>query len=263
MAPVSTRGVILRTYRIGETSKVVVCYTRDYGKVRLVAKGARKIGSRFGAALEPMMVSGVVFYLKEARDLHLLTAADIERDDVALRRDPVRMAYGSALVELVDRLVPEREPVPGLGEALEAGLRAAARAPEEDLDALLWRFAMAIARRLGYEPRTDRCVVCDGPPGTEPRFSPRLGGAVCPECMSCGAAEGAARGEVAVLALRLARGERIGSAGLPASLRDKVTDVLLSFLESHTDRRLELRSLGFLSQIRRMEQRSRKTEGPS
>ena len=61
MALVKSRGVVLRTYKLGETSKVVVCYTERYGKVRLVAKGARKGGGRFGAALEPLMVSGVVF----------------------------------------------------------------------------------------------------------------------------------------------------------------------------------------------------------
>ncbi len=263
MAPVSSRGVVLRTYRLGETSKVVVCYTRDYGKVRLVAKGARKGGSRFGAALEPMMVSGVVFYLKEGRDLHLLSSADIEHDEAALRRDPVRMAYASALVELVDRLVPDGEPVRGLEEALEAGLRAAADAPEEDLDALLWRFAMALARRLGYEPQTGSCVVCGGPPGVGPGFSPLLGGAVCPECLRNGRAEGAAGGDVAALALDLARGERVHSIGLEAPLRDDVTDVLLSFLESHTDRRLKLRSLDFMAQLRRMNHRTNGTEGPS
>jgi DNA repair protein RecO (recombination protein O) len=260
---VTSRGVVLRTYRIGETSKVVVCYTRDYGKVRLVAKGARKMGSRFGAALEPMMVSGVVFYLKEGRDLHLLSSADIECDEAPLRRDALRMAYGSALVELVDRIVPEGEPVPGLEEALEAGLSAAARAPEGDLDALFWRFAASLARRLGYEPQTGRCVACGEPPGDAPGFSPLLGGAVCDRCIDGGLAEGAVCGEAAALMLRLARGERVRSAGVAAPLRDEVTDVLLIFLESHTDRRLNLRSLGFLAQLRRSDHPTNRTKGPA
>ncbi|MBD3367364.1 MAG: DNA repair protein RecO [Candidatus Eisenbacteria bacterium] len=261
MAPVTSRGVVLRTYTIGETSKVVVCYTRDYGKVRLVAKGARKGGSRFGAALEPMMVSGVVFYLKEGRDLHLLSSADIEHEEAPLRRDAVRMAYGSVLVELVDRLVPELEPVPGLEGALEAGLSAAASAPEGDLDALIWRFTMALARRLGYEPQTGRCVVCGREPGDAPGFSPLLGGAVCGTCLGGRRAEGAARGNVAEIMLRLSRGEPVRSEGLAAPLRDEVTEVLLSFLESHTDRRLKLRSLGFLAQLRRMDHKSKGTKG--
>jgi DNA repair protein RecO (recombination protein O) len=210
-----------------------------------------------------MMVSGVVFYLKERRDLHLLSSADIERDEAPLRRDPVRMAYGAALVELVDRLVPEQEPVTGLEEALETGLSAAARAPEGDLDALLWRFTMALARRLGYEPQTGRCVVCEREAGRRAGFSPRLGGAVCERCLLDRRADGAARGRAAELALLLARGEPIRSAGLAPPLRDEVTGVLLSFLESHTDRRLALRSLDFLAQLRRMEHPTEETEGPS
>lgn len=261
MAPVTSRAVVLRTYTIGETSKVVVCYTHDYGKVRLVAKGARKGGSRFGAALEPMMVSGVVFYLKEGRDLHLVSSAEIVRDEPELRRNVVRMAYGGALVELVDRLVPERESDPGLEEMLEAALSLAATAPEDDLDAVLWRFAMALAGRLGYGPRTGRCVVCSGEVGEEPGFAPLLGGAVCAACLEGGAADGAARGRTAALVSALVGGAHVGSEGLPASLRDDVTDVILSFLESHTDRRLALRSLTFLQEVRRTEHPPGGTKG--
>ena len=47
MAPVKSRAIVLRSYRLRETSRVVVCYTRDYGKVRLVAKGVRKLAVVF------------------------------------------------------------------------------------------------------------------------------------------------------------------------------------------------------------------------
>jgi DNA repair protein RecO (recombination protein O) len=152
MALVKSRAISLRTYRLGETSKVVVCYTRDYGKVKLVAKGARKGGGRLGAALEPMVVSGVVFYLKQTRDLNLVSQAEIERQWPELRRDVVRMAYAGAALELTDALVSGREPDPALFDQLESMLEKAATVPESLLDVALWTFELSLAAALGYSP---------------------------------------------------------------------------------------------------------------
>ncbi len=100
MALVKSRAISLKNYRLGETSKVVVCYTRDYGKVRLVAKGARKGGGRLGAALEPTQVSGVVFYLRQERDLLFVSQAEVERQWPELqtrrRADGVRRCRAGA-----------------------------------------------------------------------------------------------------------------------------------------------------------------------
>ena len=87
MALVKSRGLVLKVHPLGETSKVVVCYTRDHGKVRLLAKGGRKGGSRLGASLEPFVVSGVVFYMRQGRELSLVSQADIESGFPGLRRD--------------------------------------------------------------------------------------------------------------------------------------------------------------------------------
>ena len=76
MALVRSEGVVLKTYPLGDTSRIVVAYTREHGLVRLVAKGARKTPSRFGFALEPLSRSRFVFYLKADRDLQLLSQAD-------------------------------------------------------------------------------------------------------------------------------------------------------------------------------------------
>ena len=51
---VQTEGLVLRNFRMSESSKVVIVYTRNFGKVRLVAKGARRPKSKFGASLEPL-----------------------------------------------------------------------------------------------------------------------------------------------------------------------------------------------------------------
>src|SRR5437867_8218590 len=76
MAIVTGEGIVLKTHALGETSRIVVVYTREHGLVKLVAKGARKTPSRFGFALEPLTRGRYVFYFKPDRDLHLLSQAD-------------------------------------------------------------------------------------------------------------------------------------------------------------------------------------------
>jgi len=301
MALVTSRAIVLKDHRLGETSKVVVCYTRDYGKVRLVAKGVRKGGSRFGAALEPLMVSGVVFYLREGRDLSLVSQASIEREFPELRRDVVRMAMGGAVVELLERLLPDHEPDGGLYELTERTLETMSEAPLHALDVVLWRFMLEVACRLGYQPELSRCVRCGaagcgGPVGGSDRgreaheddadesagwagFSPDLGGLVCDRCVSRGELDVPlpVGSEAAVLPVLAGEdGERLAAAGVsegavtgvsegvltlagrsisPAA-RDDITRALGSFLEMHAGRSMRLKSLGFLAQVRRLEEPS-------
>lgn len=258
MALVKSRAIVLRTYVLGETSKVVVCYTRDHGKVRLVAKGARKGGGKFGAALEPFTVSGVVFYLRPERGLSLVSEADIVRDHPAIRRDVIRQSYAGAVVELVDLLVAEHTPDPALYDLVERTLEVMARSPDEGLDPALWRFEIRLASALGYAPELESCVSCGRPAGDGASFSPGLGGTVCGRC-GAGGGRGWVGGGVIDVLRRLARTEdEITDVGDVD--RDEVGKVLTELLATHAERRITLKSMRFLAQVRRLE-RSRGEPG--
>src|SRR5436309_223798 len=77
MAIVQTEALVVRSYRLGETSLIVSLFTRDHGLLRCVAKGARGPKSRFGASLEPGVRVSAVPYRKLTRDLQLLSKTDI------------------------------------------------------------------------------------------------------------------------------------------------------------------------------------------
>src|SRR5437773_7733248 len=98
-------GIVIKTYALGDTSRIVVVYMREHGLLKLVAKGARKAPSRFGFALEPLSRSRFVFYLKTDRDLHLLSQAETLVPTGSSLGDLVRLAHGQAALELLDRLV--------------------------------------------------------------------------------------------------------------------------------------------------------------
>src|SRR5436190_69488 len=105
MALVRSEGIVLKTHALGDTSRIVVAYTRDFGLLKLVAKGARKAPSRFGFALEPLSRSSFVFYLKNDRDLHLLSKADTVQPIGSTLGDLTRLAHAQAAAEVIDRLV--------------------------------------------------------------------------------------------------------------------------------------------------------------
>src|SRR5258708_11286686 len=127
MASVPSEGIVLKVHALGDTSRIVVAYTRDLGLRKFVAKGARKTPSRFGFALEPLSRSLFVFYLKPDRDLHLLSKADVIDPLGSRLADIARLAHAQAALELVDRLVWGEEPHPELFDLLRQALEAHAR----------------------------------------------------------------------------------------------------------------------------------------
>ena len=70
---VKTRGIVLRSRRMGETSRMATLYTEDFGKLTVTAKGARRIKSKFGSALELMAEVQAVCYIRDTRNLQTLS----------------------------------------------------------------------------------------------------------------------------------------------------------------------------------------------
>jgi DNA repair protein RecO (recombination protein O) len=105
----TTDALILRTYKLGESDRIVVFLTRDRGKKRGVAKNARQSRRRFGGALEPLTCGRVGYFERERRDL-------VRLDYVEQRRSPLSAADGDALgyveyfAELIDEWAQESDP---------------------------------------------------------------------------------------------------------------------------------------------------------
>ena len=103
-------SIILKTYPLGEADRIVAFFSRDHGKVRGVANGARRMKNRFGASLEPLAHSRIQFFEKENRDLVRIQSADLLDSPMKLFQDYDRAVCAGRIVELVDRFLPEREP---------------------------------------------------------------------------------------------------------------------------------------------------------
>ena len=103
-------SIILKTYPLGEADRIVAFFSRDRGKMRGVANGARRIKNRFGASLEPLAHSRIQFFEKENRDLVRIQSADLLDSPMKLFQDYDRAVCAGRMVQLVDRFLPEHEP---------------------------------------------------------------------------------------------------------------------------------------------------------
>jgi DNA repair protein RecO (recombination protein O) len=100
------RGVVLRTYKLGEADRIVVLLTPGHGKVRAVAKGIRRTKSRIGGRLEPL--SHVELLLYEGRELDIVSQAETIEPWRVFHEDLSCLAQGLAMAEAAEQLAQER-----------------------------------------------------------------------------------------------------------------------------------------------------------
>lgn len=226
-------GIVLRTHKFGEADRVVVMLTRDHGKVRAVARGVRKTKSSIGARLEPM--SHVDVSLRTGRELDTVGEVRLVESLPNVRGDLARVQQGLSMVEAVDKMTPDREPVPVLFEMLVRGLRTLESDPSP---LVLGAFFLRLLATEGHAPNLDQCVRCGA---SEARFAFDLddGGLVCPACGRGRSVSGAA-----IEVMRAILGGRVREAleagATPAA--GEVNALAMDAMEHHLERRL--RSLG-------------------
>lgn len=156
---VSTEAVVLRARKFSDTSKIVVLYTKEFGKLSVIAKGARDRRSKFGSSLEPMSCVSAVFYKKEHRELHLLSKCELVRtlQHVGDRID--RMATAIGIIELVEAVAHDEERNEPLFALLVQSLEAVNGATKNAQNALYY-FEMRLSGILGFAPNFMACLQC-------------------------------------------------------------------------------------------------------
>lgn len=159
MGLVETEAVVLRVYPLAEADKIVVCLTRSAGVVRAVAKGARRLKSRFGAGLEPFTLLALSYYEKEGRELVTLRQTEIQRSYFKLSERAETVAALSYLSELVLEFAPPHEPNEKLFRMVKASLEAVPQGLA-NLNPLLRYFEVWTLKLGGFLPELKRCAEC-------------------------------------------------------------------------------------------------------
>jgi DNA repair protein RecO (recombination protein O) len=187
MGHVESEAIVLRTYNLAEADKIVVCLTRKAGLVRAVARGARRLRSKYGAGLEPYTVIALSFYEKEGRELVSVRDAEILRSYFHLSKSAEMMTALAYMSELVLGFAPPHEPNEKLFRMVSACLETLAQAPE-GAQAVTRYFEIWLLKLAGFFPNLHACADCGR----------RVGGATgiyldveCrPRCFACSNGQG-------------------------------------------------------------------------
>jgi len=230
-------AVVLRRIDFGEADRVLVLFTRERGKLPVVAKGVRRMSSRMAGHLELFTQSELM--LAKGANLDVVTQAETRNPFRALREDLTRTSTAYLIAELADALTEEAIEQPELYDLLTATLRAVGASDDPRLVAA--HYQLHLLDVAGFRPVLMRCVGCDAElaPGKN-AFSAFLGGALCP---ACGPAEPSSR-PIATDVLKVLR--NLQRAGRPGSVVFRVPEVtmrevertLRELTERHTERRL-------------------------
>jgi DNA repair protein RecO (recombination protein O) len=229
-------AIVLKGMDLGEADRVVTLYTRYFGKLRAIAKGARRPTSRLAGHVEPL--AHATFQLAKGRELDVVTQAETKETYRGLRETLVETAAGWYVAELVDRFTVDRVPSAPTFDLLATALRHLDRGQPAGL-VCRW-FDLHLLDRAGFRPELFRCVHCTLLLDERDHlFSPMGGGVLCARCRAD--AEGAV-GVITVRALKslryLLRSEFAQAAQLriDAALALELERHLRSFLHVVLDR---------------------------
>jgi DNA repair protein RecO (recombination protein O) len=248
MALGKSAAVVIGSFDLGESDRVVTFYAREHGKVRGVAKASRRMRSRFGGALELFTLGELVFFDTGRSELVRVDHFDVLEPFAALRVDLERLGQAAWIVECVGRLTAERDPHAALYGLLTRALRALAGAATPTRVAVC--FGVRCLDALGHRPRLDRCVECGR---SYPFARPALdeGGVVCEACaaQAPGATAISPAAVGALSRLRAARWEEALAQPL-----GRIEAELRAALEAHMTRLIgqPTRTAKFLREVRRL-----------
>lgn len=243
-----TEGVIIRRSDIGETDRILTVYTPGRGKLRLVAKGVRRPGSRLAGHVE--LLSHSTFLIARARSLDIVTQAQTLRAFTELRQDLEYIGWGCHLAELVDRMTPEESENFPVFQLLLQALDQLDRG--KNPEPVARAFELHLLSYLGYRPQVFRCVNCDRE--LEQRahaFSTTLGGVLCPECRGQDSRARPLSWET-LKALRFLQRSGLNEVDhilLANGCRAEIEDLLYRYVRSIVEH--DLNSAGFLEALRR------------
>ncbi len=151
-------SIVIRSYRVGEADKIVVFFTLERGKLRGIAKGARRTRSRHGGSLEIGNEVELTYFEKEGRELVSVDRCDIVRSRFSELGEPILAATLAYFLDLVDSFAPEHDPNVRLYRLLRASIGSLTRSADAETKARY--FESWLLRLVGFYPRRKTCASC-------------------------------------------------------------------------------------------------------
>jgi len=247
MPSLTSEAVILRTWPVHEADLIVSFFTRDFGRMRGVAKAALKSRKRFGGALEPMTLVRAWFAERPRQELVRLDQLEIVRSPLSASVDHARMAVLSFYAELIDEALPERDPQDAVFRLLVSVLEHTNAVQSETAQPQscgpwmpLTYFSLWMSKLMGVLPDIAHCIVCgEALHAAEVSFSSYADGLFC--ALHRNGSASALSADSWQLAQRMLRAPASSFAGEPWTRRrgQDLRRFTLQTLERHLEKKLK------------------------
>jgi DNA repair protein RecO (recombination protein O) len=177
-----TTGFILRTLSYGESDLIVTFYSHDFGKLKGIAKGAKRSKKRFANVFEPFSLTNIIFTRKNRDTLAFIESCNIIDHYHTIRQDLEKTLIASYFIDLAEHFSPEGKTNEKLFQLLQDFLTMLSQ--EKASDCAIRFFEMRLLKLTGFEPALDHCIICKTPVtnGNSYYFYPRDGGIKCSVC---------------------------------------------------------------------------------
>ncbi|MCG9967055.1 DNA repair protein RecO [Pelotomaculum terephthalicicum JT] len=237
-------AVVLRARDCGNADKLLILYSREQGKIKVMAHGVSKPASRKRGATQ--LFSHSRFLVSRGRELDSISQGEAIEMFSSLRDDLVKIVRVSYLAELVDVITPEGEPNTPLFELLLTTMKLL---DAGDAELLTRSFEIKAVSLLGYRPVLEQCANCQGPVAGRPAFSPAIGGVLCETCRPADpAAMSFNRGMLETLKLLLRwHPAKLSRLKIEGSVRSQIRSLLHAYIRYHLER--DLKSAAFFDRF--------------
>lgn len=177
-----TEAIVLQRINLTESSLLITFFTREFGKVKCVAKGARKIKSRYGGRFEPFTCLNIIYSGKQHQNLYTLNHCDTIKPFYNLKKDYARLVTGCYFTEIINSLTGEASKSEELFHFFFQMLYLLENT--RNLSVLIRIFEMRTIAISGYAPKFNSCLVCKNEPIDKYlHFHFQEGGVICGKCL--------------------------------------------------------------------------------
>lgn len=247
-----TTGFVLRTLSYGESDLIITFYSNEFGKLKGIAKGAKRSKKRFANVFEPFSLTNIIFSRKNRDTLAFIETCEIIDHYDAIRLDLEKTLTASYFIDLADNFSPEGKKNEQVFELLQAFLTLLGT--QKASDTLVRFFEMRMLKLAGFEPTLDRCITCQSPVanGGNYYFYAREGGIKCIKCSGSGQYDqSVSTGTVRTLLLgKDMEIEKIKLVAFSEMLARESRSILVGFISHILNR--EVKSLKVMEQVRKL-----------
>ncbi len=241
----STSGIVLKTFSYGDTSKIIRCYTRDFGKISLIAKGVKTSKTLQIGYLEPINCISINLYYNSKRQLQIFSKAEFDHPFLSIKNSIKKLSYSFAVIELIDKTVNGEESHLELFNLTKDTL-SAINDNKGKINTLFWFFQLNLLKLLGLKPNLSNCSNCQNSMIKANFFSGEL---FCNKCSTTGEIKLGKNSLHMLKTINKIEIVNISKLNIHSIERKEIGEFLKQYYSYHIDGLREIKSLKVMERI--------------